>query len=393
MDTRTKSQRMRCLMTVNRAKEYYEDLKTLFLKKDSDWTDKAKSVRTIAHNFYLEITGADKDCSYASAIRRCYPNNSATYKKAEDFKDELNDIIHSNKIISRKDYLAIYNSFVQQISFATKVFPDQKTLDLLCKHHKESPLEKESRFCMCINKAIDNKQKVRLYGYSSSHSDSKVDRTIEPIEFICEGRSIWAYEEKQDGTGVLRQFRLNRTDNLKVLDETWTHEDGHSKAFVDPFEWARPTPATIPITMLVGPSAKNHLVEMCPESRKHLSSNGKDQWLLDADVHDLTPIKKFCQEYMSTITVFAPDELKKALGLEVSSSDSQSSEAAPDDTAVSEIDETAYATEKEEVHECGFKGMLKKIGDAIREYLREWRSHGVDEEAKTSSSFATNMAS
>ena len=384
---------MRDLMTESHVRDYYEDLKTLFLKKDSDWADKAKSVRTIAHNFYREITGSGIDCSYASAIRRFFPSNSEQYKKAEAFKDELNGIIHSNRIISRKEYLAIYDSIVQQISFATKVFPDQKTLDLLCKHHKESPAEKESRFRECINEAIANKQKVRLYGYSSSHSDSKANRTIEPIEFICDGRSIWAYEEKLEGAGVLRQFRLDRTDNVKVLDEYWTNESGHGKAFVDPFEWAKPTPAIIHITILVGPSAKNHLVETCPESRKHLSPSGENQWLLDADVHDLTPVKRFCQEYKSTITVYAPDELKKALGMEVSSRGSQTSVSALNDTGISDNEETAHVTETKIVHECGFKGMLKKIGAAISEYLQEWRFHGVTDKTETNSSLATNTAS
>jgi len=395
MNARTTSFRFGCPMTESRAKDYYEELKSLFSKQDSDWSDKAKSVRTIAHQFYAEITGADKDCTYASAIGRFFPVNSERYEKAKALKNELNNVIHNNIIISRKDYLAIYDSFVQQISFATKVFPDQKTLDLLCKHHRETPAEKEIRFRECIKEAIDNKQKVMLYGYCSCNSDSKLNRTIEPIEFICDERSIWACEEKQDESVVLRQFKLSRVDNVEILEESWSHENIHCGAFVDSFGWARTTKPTIHITIFLGPSAKNHLVEMCPESRKYITPAGGGQWLLDTDVHDLAPVKRFCQEHMSTITVFVPDELKQALGIEEPSREDELKETVITNTGILDIETGAHGPEHEIVLECGFKGMLKKIGEAIREYIQEKRfntdAKGLElPTAKTTSTLVTN---
>lgn len=41
-------------MTNTRVEEYYEMLRFFYLKQDSDWTDKAKSMRTIAEEFYKE---------------------------------------------------------------------------------------------------------------------------------------------------------------------------------------------------------------------------------------------------------------------------------------------------------------------------------------------------
>jgi hypothetical protein len=46
-------------MNPSRVQEYYNELKFYYKKTDSDWTDKAKSMRTVAHNFYNEITGSD----------------------------------------------------------------------------------------------------------------------------------------------------------------------------------------------------------------------------------------------------------------------------------------------------------------------------------------------
>lgn len=174
---------------------------------------------------------------------------------------------------------------------------------------------KEERIRARIQEAIDRKCKLQIYGYSSSHSDTKTDRVVEPIKFLLEGRSIWAYEEKNEGHDPLRQFRLNRIDNVEVLDEPCKHEKGYKEAYVDAFEWSRATKPTIHITILVGPSAKNQLVEDCPEAQKYLTDCGNNQWVLDADVHSLDPVKRFCQQFLDSINVFVPEELKVELGL------------------------------------------------------------------------------
>ena len=56
-------------------------------------------------------------------------------------------------------------------------------------------------------------------------------------------------------------------------------------------------------------------MEDCPNAVNYLSENGADQWLLDADVHNISPVKRFCQEFKDSITVYAPEKLKKALGI------------------------------------------------------------------------------
>ena len=166
-----------------------------------------------------------------------------------------------------------------------------------------------------IQEAIDKKQKLVLYSYSSSNSDSIENRTVEPIEFICDGRGLWAYEERSDNATPLRQFKLCRLKSICPLDEGWEHEQFHKEPYVDAFEWSRAETPTIHISIILGPSAKNRLVEDCPEATKHLTTCGEDQWLLDTFVHGLEPVKRFCQEFKQSITVCVPDELKKELGL------------------------------------------------------------------------------
>ncbi|MBO4230583.1 MAG: WYL domain-containing protein [Bacteroidales bacterium] len=185
---------------------------------------------------------------------------------------------------------------------------------------KEKAMEKDSLhhddIHTALQKAIDNKRKVVLYNYSSSNSDQVKDkRIIEPIEFICNGRGIWGYEERDDDREPLRQFKLCRIKNIKVLDEPCTHENEYKKAEVDAFEWSRWTKASIHIEIQLGPSARNQLVEDCPESQKYIKECGDQWWELDTYVHSLEPVKKFCQSFKDSINIIVPDELKRELGL------------------------------------------------------------------------------
>ncbi len=184
-----------------------------------------------------------------------------------------------------------------------------------------------------IQEAIERKQKIVIYGYSSSHSDSKTNRIVEPIGFICNGRSIWAYEEAKEGRDPLRQFRLGRIENVEVLPEACNHEESYKPACVDVFEWARPIKPAIHITIMIGPSAKNRLVEECPSAVEHLTEQRDGQWLLMADVHEIAPVKRFCQEFKDSITVYAPEELKSALGLIEQVEDKQESKTTEDTDA------------------------------------------------------------
>lgn len=174
---------------------------------------------------------------------------------------------------------------------------------------------KDDEMHSIIQEAIDKKLKVALYSYCSSNSDSLVNRIVEPISFICDGRGIWAYEDRTDKKTPLRQFKLCRINNIELLNKQWEHEQLHRGVFVDAFEWSKPDKPSVHVTLILGPCAKNRLVEESPEAKKYLSSCGNDQWVFDADVHSLDPVKKFCLQFKDSITVYVPDELKKELGL------------------------------------------------------------------------------
>lgn len=118
-------------MKAERVLYYYDELKRYYLKTDSDWADKAKAYRTIAHRFYNEYTGLDG--RLCDAMREFYKWNTQKEVSGLAFKlkDELNNIVHNNVEIDKKRLTLYYDALVRLIYVATKVLPDDATLDFI----------------------------------------------------------------------------------------------------------------------------------------------------------------------------------------------------------------------------------------------------------------------
>ena len=118
-------------MTEQRVHEYYEMLKYYYLKSDSDWTDKSKSIRTVAHDFYKEITRTYG--TFADALKEFYKWNKYNEVSSAAFclKDQLNDVVHQNKKVDKVTFVAYYNMLVRLIYLATEVLPDQATMEFI----------------------------------------------------------------------------------------------------------------------------------------------------------------------------------------------------------------------------------------------------------------------
>lgn len=166
-----------------------------------------------------------------------------------------------------------------------------------------------------IREAIKSKKKIKIHNYLSSNSNHKSNRVVEPISFICDDRSIMAYEEANADNSPMRQFKISRMGYVECLEESWEHEEKHTEVYIDAFEWTRATKPDIHICILVGPKAYNYLMENNPGVRDFLTEASSESWLLDTDVHSLEPVKSFCKACSDIIEVYCPDELRVALGL------------------------------------------------------------------------------
>ena len=131
-------------------------LKFFYLKPDSDWTDKAKSIRTIAHDFYKEVSRTYG--SYAEALKEFYKwsNYDNVSRAAFCLKDQLNDIVHQNKRIDKETFVVYYSMLVRLIYLATEVLPDMATMEFIgCKTTDElSGLNDEQKDAVLCNAQI-----------------------------------------------------------------------------------------------------------------------------------------------------------------------------------------------------------------------------------------------
>ena len=144
-------------MEHSRVQEYYEELKFYYKKLDSDWTDKAKSMRTIAHQFYSEIT--ETDTTYHLALVEFY---KGTHQKivsglAFQVKDKLNTIVHENLPIDKECYIGLYNAIVRLIFLATGIMPDEATQEFIGFKQEdlwESLNDEQKDIVLCDDKII-----------------------------------------------------------------------------------------------------------------------------------------------------------------------------------------------------------------------------------------------
>ena len=118
-------------MREDRVQEYYDMLKFYYLKPDSDWTDKAKAMRTVAHDFYNEITRSYGTC--ADALKEFYKwsKYNEVSQAAFSLKDKLNDVVHHNTEVDKPTYVTYYSMIVRLIYLATEVLPDEATMEFI----------------------------------------------------------------------------------------------------------------------------------------------------------------------------------------------------------------------------------------------------------------------
>ena len=144
-------------MEHSRVQEYYEELKFYYKKLDSDWTDKAKSMRTIAHRFYSEIT--ETDTTYHLALVEFY---KGTHQKivsglAFQLKNKLNTIVHENLPIDKECYIGLYNAIVRLIFLATGIMPYEATEEFIGFKQEdlwESLNDEQKDIVLCDDKII-----------------------------------------------------------------------------------------------------------------------------------------------------------------------------------------------------------------------------------------------
>jgi len=253
--------------------------KRTFFRYLNTFRDTGFVVKTISNNTYkLETTTKLKkelgDLLYFSQ------------EEAQILKSAIDSISGENRfkqLLKKKLYAVFDYRLIANIALAPH---DREMLDILLK-------------------AQENRKKVKLVNYKSSHSNTTSDRIVEAYEITDSADQVWCYEIKSQS---VKLFKISRMENVLILDEDWTFSDQHETGYVDIFRIH--STQKYPVRLLLTNRAANLLLEEYPLSVNYLKEIAENQHLLETDVCSYEGVSRFILGLYHDITILEGDELK-----------------------------------------------------------------------------------
>jgi uncharacterized tellurite resistance protein B-like protein len=155
--------------------------------------------------------------------------------------------------------------------------------------------------------AITEKRVVLVKDYAGHASP----RTIEPINFVASGESIWCFEQE---TKINKQLKINRIGEIELLDKIWEYEELHKRGETDIFNWSGSEKIRIRLDMR--PKAKRDLLDRFPAAAYLPSTElyplSDGVWRLDTTVTTLKPVVRFYAGWLSEIDIVDTPDLQDA---------------------------------------------------------------------------------
>jgi uncharacterized tellurite resistance protein B-like protein len=136
-------------------------------------------------------------------------------------------------------------------------------------------------------------------------------RTLEPINFVDRGDSIWCFEHEDQKN---KQFIISRIGDIELLDRRWEYEDKHTKGETDIFRWSGSEKYRVRIDLKE--KVRQDLLERFPAAA-YLSSSelyplSDGVWRLDTMVTSLKPVVRFYAGWLSEIDIVDTPALQEA---------------------------------------------------------------------------------
>ncbi|MBQ0078090.1 MAG: WYL domain-containing protein [Bacteroidales bacterium] len=156
-----------------------------------------------------------------------------------------------------------------------------------------------------LSGAIAEHRKVVLKNYSSAHSGSIKDRTVEPFDFTNNHMDVWAYDIAHNEP---RLFKIPRIEWVDVLFEPWEHEAEHIKTRMDAFRMVLKDPVHVRLEMTL--LAKDLLCEEYPLAEADVHKEG-DKWVFDSQVGSLKGVGRFVLGLADNIKIVDSPELSE----------------------------------------------------------------------------------
>ncbi len=160
-----------------------------------------------------------------------------------------------------------------------------------------------------LYEAIKLKQVVKLVGYSSPHSDTLADRVVEPFLFMNGNREVRCYELSSQ---MNKTFKLQRMQDVQLLDLVWEHESEHRKLHTDVFMFSGEQQQMV--TLVMG--------RLATSAERYLSEDGEGRWRAELPVSSFIGVGRFVLGLFHDIEVVGCDAFRTYLKQQIQKMDS-----------------------------------------------------------------------
>lgn len=168
--------------------------------------------------------------------------------------------------------------------------------------------EKQSAITTCLYNAMKWKKTVILHNYSSSNSESRRSRIVEPFAFMNNNKEVRCYEINAK---MNKTFKISRIERVEVLDDDWTYERWHRNCYTDIFMFSGE--AQHRVVLQLDRMAYNIITEEYPKSIDFIEQAEENKWTLDLQVCSYKGIGRFVLGLPSHITAIEGEEFKEYL--------------------------------------------------------------------------------
>lgn len=159
-----------------------------------------------------------------------------------------------------------------------------------------------------ISDAIREGKKVILKDYSSSHTNTTKDYSVEPFKFNTNYIDIWAYDVSD---GLNKRFKVARIGSVELLDEPWEHSAQHKDEPMDSFRIHGNAPVHVKLRLHL--IAKNLLLEEYPLAEKEVYQDSEGIWYYEGNVRGMDGVGRFVLGLPAYVDVLEGEPLKDYL--------------------------------------------------------------------------------
>lgn len=158
-----------------------------------------------------------------------------------------------------------------------------------------------------LYEAIKYKQLAIIKGYSSPHSKTKSDRTVEPFMFMNNNNEVRCYEL---ASGENKTFKVARMEDVVLVDLSWENEQKHKQIYTDIFMFSDEVQHHI--ILRLGRLSYNLLTEEYPAAMRYITEDKEEgKWIFDTYVCNYAGIGRFVIGLADDIDIIEGEGLKE----------------------------------------------------------------------------------